>query len=84
MTLLSRTSYPVKPPEHLQVNLTDIEEQICVLVDGCTKHLKNEQGIETTCRIAGGWVRDKVHTFHLLYEYLLKRYIDAATGRGKQ
>ncbi|KAF4572560.1 CCA tRNA nucleotidyltransferase, mitochondrial [Pleurotus pulmonarius] len=60
MSLLSRTSYPVKPPEHLQVILTDIEEQICVLVDGCTKHLKNEEGIETTCRIAGGWVRDKL------------------------
>ncbi|KAF9498151.1 hypothetical protein BDN71DRAFT_1386446 [Pleurotus eryngii] len=60
MSLLSRTSYPVKPPEHLQVILTDIEEQICVLVDGCTKHLKTEEGIETTCRIAGGWVRDKL------------------------
>lgn len=72
MSLLSRTSYPVKPPEHLQVILTDIEEQICVLVDGCTKHLKTEEGIETTCRIAGGWVRDKVCICHPLCKSLLK------------
>jgi tRNA nucleotidyltransferase (CCA-adding enzyme) len=52
---------PVPIPDHLDICLTDVEAQLCVLLDDCTKHLA-ENGIHTACRIAGGWVRDKVGT----------------------
>ena len=46
-------------PERLDIRLTEAESQLCVLLDDCTKQLA-EKGIHTSCRIAGGWVRDKV------------------------
>lgn len=49
-------------PEEMTIRLTDVEAQICTLFDDCSKYLKAENGIETSCRIAGGWVRDKVNT----------------------
>jgi hypothetical protein len=48
-------------PTEMKVELTDVEDQICVLFDDCSKYLRKEKGINTTCRIAGGWVRDKVN-----------------------
>lgn len=50
----------VRAPEPMDIRLTDTESEICTLLDGCTKWMKEERGIETSCRIAGGWVRDKV------------------------
>lgn len=50
----------VDVPEKLDIHLTDAENEICTLLDGCTTWMKNEHGMETSCRIAGGWVRDKV------------------------
>lgn len=50
---------PIPIPERLEIRLTDVESQLCVLLDDCTRHLA-EKGMHTTCRIAGGWVRDKV------------------------
>ncbi|KAG6891101.1 hypothetical protein C0995_014191 [Termitomyces sp. Mi166 len=47
-------------PAAMQITLTDKEAQICELLDSCTKALKEEKGIITSCRIAGGWVRDKL------------------------
>ena len=49
-------------PDRLDIRLTEVESQLCVLLDDCTKQLA-EKGIHTSCRIAGGWVRDKVGTF---------------------
>ena len=54
-------------PDHLEIRLTDVESQLCVLLDDCTKQLA-EKGIHTSCRIAGGWVRDKVGTFLLSFQ----------------
>ena len=48
-------------PDRLDIRLTEVESQLCVLLDDCTKQLA-EKGIHTSCRIAGGWVRDKVGT----------------------
>jgi len=42
------------------IQLNDTEKQICDLLDACASHLLAEKGISTSCRIAGGWVRDKV------------------------
>ncbi|KAF8665065.1 hypothetical protein AX16_000533 [Volvariella volvacea WC 439] len=53
-------SHRVPVPETMAIHLTDVEERICTLFDECTKHLKEEKGITTSCRIAGGWVRDKL------------------------
>uniref|UniRef100_A0A0W0G6N6 Poly A polymerase head domain-containing protein n=1 Tax=Moniliophthora roreri TaxID=221103 RepID=A0A0W0G6N6_MONRR len=50
----------VSAPAETNVELTEVEEKICVLLDRCKKHLETEKGIHTECRIAGGWVRDKL------------------------
>ncbi|KAH9850667.1 hypothetical protein C2E23DRAFT_734552 [Lenzites betulinus] len=44
----------------LEIKLTDDENELCTLLDQCTRHMKETEGIETSCRIAGGWVRDKL------------------------
>lgn len=48
-------------PDKLEVHLTDVETKICDLLHDCSKFLYKEKEIETSCRIAGGWVRDKVN-----------------------
>ncbi|KAI9460145.1 hypothetical protein BJY52DRAFT_1186030 [Lactarius psammicola] len=42
-------------PDRLDIRLTEVESQLCVLLDDCTKRLA-EKGIHTSCRIAGGWL----------------------------
>jgi hypothetical protein len=59
---IDRNSIPI--PDRLDIRLTDVESQLCNLLDDCTKHLA-ENGVHTSCRIAGGWVRDKVREFLL-------------------
>lgn len=44
-----------------KIELTEVEEKICDLFDKCTTYLKEEKNITTSCRFAGGWVRDKVN-----------------------
>ncbi|KAH9891118.1 hypothetical protein C8Q73DRAFT_651598 [Cubamyces lactineus] len=44
----------------MEIKLTEQEDELCALLDQCTRHLKENEGIETSCRIAGGWVRDKL------------------------
>ena len=68
----------VPTPSPLQVRLTDQEVQICDLLDGCRNYLQEEKGISTTCRIAGGWVRDKVS--HRIILHLLSLILHAALG----
>jgi tRNA nucleotidyltransferase (CCA-adding enzyme) len=51
----------VEIPVKSKIALTAVEDQICTLLDECTQKLKEEKGITTSCRIAGGWVRDKVN-----------------------
>ncbi|KIM84665.1 hypothetical protein PILCRDRAFT_818258 [Piloderma croceum F 1598] len=50
----------VLPPETLEVKLTEVESQVCTLLDECTRQMKDEKGLSTSCRVAGGWVRDKL------------------------
>ena len=52
---------PVKPPVQLEIELTEAESQLCTLLEACTQKLKEDENIITSCRIAGGWVRDKVN-----------------------
>lgn len=59
---IDRNSIPI--PDRLDIRLTDVESQLCNLLDDCTKHLA-ENDVHTSCRIAGGWVRDKVREFLL-------------------
>ncbi|KAH9921394.1 uncharacterized protein B0H18DRAFT_1086105 [Fomitopsis serialis] len=44
----------------MQVRLTEQEDKICTLLDECTAYIKETEGSQTSCRIAGGWVRDKL------------------------
>lgn len=50
----------VEVPQTLEIRLTETEDQLCRLLDECTQWMKKEKGVTTSCRIAGGWVRDKV------------------------
>jgi tRNA nucleotidyltransferase (CCA-adding enzyme) len=50
---------PIPIPEQPDVHLTEVEAKLCTLLDDCTKYLA-DKGTYTSCRIAGGWVRDKV------------------------
>ncbi|KAH0838603.1 hypothetical protein J3R83DRAFT_6925 [Lanmaoa asiatica] len=43
-----------------KIELSDAEDKLCNLLDEFTRHLENEDGIVTACRINGGWVRDKL------------------------
>jgi tRNA nucleotidyltransferase (CCA-adding enzyme) len=47
-------------PGDLKIELTEVENQLCVFLDECCADLKETKGLVTSCRIAGGWVRDKV------------------------
>ncbi|GLB36528.1 putative tRNA nucleotidyltransferase poly(A) polymerase family protein [Lyophyllum shimeji] len=60
MSLRHATLRRIQIPQEMKVELTDEESEICKLLDDCTKYLKEEKRIETSCRIAGGWVRDKL------------------------
>ncbi|KAI0761691.1 hypothetical protein BD413DRAFT_616900 [Trametes elegans] len=40
----------------LEIKLTEEEDELCKLLDQCTRQLKETEGIETSCRIAGGWL----------------------------
>jgi tRNA nucleotidyltransferase (CCA-adding enzyme) len=51
---------PIKVPEQMEIRLTDTEDQMCSLLDECSQWMKDEKSKSTSCRIAGGWVRDKV------------------------
>lgn len=48
---------PILPPV---VQLNEVEDKLCSLLNEFVQHLKQQDGIQTTCRFAGGWVRDKV------------------------
>ncbi|KAI5991484.1 hypothetical protein EDD15DRAFT_2169291 [Pisolithus albus] len=50
----------VAPDIRQEIHLTDAEDRLCALLDEFTRHLAKEQDIRTTCRISGGWVRDKL------------------------
>lgn len=61
---MSLWKFPVKriaaPPE-MDVRLTDEEDRICQLLDNYVKETQGDTSTRTVCRIAGGWVRDKVN-----------------------
>jgi len=44
----------------MEISLTETEDLICELLDECVKLLESRKGISVKCRVAGGWVRDKV------------------------
>ncbi|RDX56319.1 hypothetical protein OH76DRAFT_1414683 [Lentinus brumalis] len=44
----------------MAIKLTEEEDTLCNLLDECTCAMKEAEGIQTSCRIAGGWVRDKL------------------------
>lgn len=60
ISLRRRVVERVPVPTPMEIHLSEQEEQICDLLSGCTQYLKEEKGVSTSCRIAGGWVRDKV------------------------
>ncbi|KAF8973800.1 hypothetical protein BDZ97DRAFT_1648416 [Flammula alnicola] len=58
---LKHTRIPrIMAPAKLEIHLTEVENSICELLHNCTRFLQKEKGISITCRIAGGWVRDKL------------------------
>lgn len=64
----------IEIPANMEVKLSEVEDDICTLLDECTQHMKREKGLDTSCRIAGGWVRDKVNKgspFQFVLTFLL-------------
>ena len=59
---------PRAPLEPLEVHLTPQEDKVCSLIDEFCQTLNQEDADRepVTCRIAGGWVRDKVGYLLLL------------------
>ncbi|KAI0935817.1 hypothetical protein AcV5_004134 [Taiwanofungus camphoratus] len=47
-------------PEIMEIKLSEDEAKLCTLLDECTQWMREKKGLETSCRIAGGWVRDKL------------------------
>ncbi|KDQ54903.1 hypothetical protein JAAARDRAFT_38018 [Jaapia argillacea MUCL 33604] len=47
-------------PDAMTVTLTSEEDQLCSLLHEYTEYLRQEKGEEICCRVAGGWVRDKL------------------------
>jgi tRNA nucleotidyltransferase (CCA-adding enzyme) len=60
MALRNVALRPIDLPENMEIRLTEKEDQLCTLLDECTTWMRTEKGLNTSCRIAGGWVRDKV------------------------
>jgi tRNA nucleotidyltransferase (CCA-adding enzyme) len=60
MALRNLALRPIELPETMEIRLTEKEDQLCTLLDECTTWMRAEKGLNTSCRIAGGWVRDKV------------------------
>ena len=52
-------------PDKMEIRLTEAESELCTLLDGCTAWMREHQNMNTSCRIAGGWVRDKVRIIPL-------------------
>lgn len=63
MPLREASVHHITIPEKLEIHLTEVENKICKLLHECSEFLREEKGISTNCRIAGGWVRDKVPLF---------------------
>jgi len=59
---LATSMRPARPNPSFQIQLTKTEEELCTLLHQCAEHLRTTQpALEPVqCRIAGGWVRDKV------------------------
>ena len=57
---------PIKVPEKLEIKLTPEEDQLYTLLDECKQELQMK-GENVECRIAGGWVRDKVSSLFLRF-----------------
>ena len=71
----------IEIPTEMKVELTEVEDQMCVLFDDCSEYLRREKGINTTCRIAGGWVRDKVNSLSFTLPYQLLFMFHSYWGR---
>jgi hypothetical protein len=51
---------PAQLPGKMEILLSETEDQLCTLLDEGAKWMEETKGLKTSCRIAGGWVRDKV------------------------
>ncbi|KAI0719119.1 hypothetical protein C8T65DRAFT_636843 [Cerioporus squamosus] len=61
-TVSTRSFYWIRvaTSDNMAIKLTEEEDTLCNLLDECTRAMKEAEGIQTSCRIAGGWVRDKL------------------------
>jgi hypothetical protein len=60
---MSLRNHPVNKctvPPDAHIRLTEDEDRICQLLDDYVRDAQEDESARTVCRIAGGWVRDKV------------------------
>ncbi|KAJ7596771.1 hypothetical protein C8J56DRAFT_1041030 [Mycena floridula] len=50
----------IEIPSQMRVELSTVETEFCDLLKKFNSHLKDSDKQSNTCRIAGGWVRDKL------------------------
>ncbi|KAH8834931.1 hypothetical protein DL96DRAFT_1665961 [Flagelloscypha sp. PMI_526] len=92
VSLFSEGSSRVLAPETPKVELNDVEDRICSIFNEYTTFLKTSENLDTECRIAGGWVRDKllghesndidIAINNMMGEDLANRIKDFATEKG--
>ena len=72
-SLVKETRVPI--PAALEVKLTPEEDNLFKLLDECRQELK-KKGNDVECRVAGGWVRDKVsHSRRICVCIILKAVV---------
>jgi hypothetical protein len=72
----------ILPPVTMDIALTDLENQIFSLLNDCAQQLKEEKGLVTKCRIAGGWVRDKVDSRLISFTISIFTFVSYLTAIG--
>ncbi len=60
MPLRKTPVHRITIPTEMRVQLTEAEDRFCQLLDDYVKETQPDASTRTVCRIAGGWVRDKV------------------------
>lgn len=83
MALRNFPTQRVPIPAEMKVQLSDTEDRICKLLDDYVRDTQGDPSARTICRIAGGWVRDKVRLLNCVHHDCLNS-ITTVTWLAKQ
>jgi hypothetical protein len=72
---------PVHVPDKMEIRLSQTEDDLCKLLDESVAWMAETKHLPTSCRIAGGWVRDKVCNVKILV--VLPTYHSSCLGQTR-